>query len=78
VYWRFMLVTAAGCGRLAFDAPASAPDAVAADARVCVTPVGHDEDLDGVDDACDVCPHLVDDQPGIPTVRDRTLREIAF
>ena len=57
--WRILLVTAAGCGRLAFDAPAS--DA-AADARVCAAPVGHDEDGDGVDDACDGCPHLVDDQ----------------
>ena len=26
---------------------------------VCV-PVGHDEDADGIDDACDVCPHIAD------------------
>ncbi|MEO7094500.1 MAG: thrombospondin type 3 repeat-containing protein [Polyangiales bacterium] len=29
----------------------------APDTTSCV-PVGHDEDADGVDDACDVCPHL--------------------
>src|SRR2546423_13272410 len=32
-----------------------APDAIAADARPCA-PIGHDEDGDGVDDACDDCP----------------------
>jgi hypothetical protein len=26
----------------------------------CAAPVGHDEDGDGVDDACDVCPHIAD------------------
>jgi hypothetical protein len=53
------------CGRVDFDArvtddaaPASDADA-RADAAAC-TPRGHDEDLDGIDDACDVCPHLPD------------------
>jgi hypothetical protein len=27
---------------------------------VCTAPVGHDEDGDGIDDACDVCPHIAD------------------
>ena len=31
----------------------------AADGAGCA-PVGHDEDLDAFDDACDVCPHVVD------------------
>ncbi|MBA3542018.1 MAG: hypothetical protein H0T79_20550 [Deltaproteobacteria bacterium] len=68
------LVLAGACGRFGFearpngddggdpDAGADAPDALAdarPDARPCTTNV-HDEDLDGVDDACDVCPHLVD------------------
>lgn len=49
----------AGCGRVAFDArsDASAQDAAAA---ACAVPAGHDEDGDGVDDACDVCPHVSD------------------
>lgn len=41
----------AGCGRVAFDP-------VAADACAAV---GHDEDGDGLDDACDPCPHLAGD-----------------
>jgi hypothetical protein len=28
--------------------------------RQCFMPAGHDEDGDGVDDACDVCPHISD------------------
>lgn len=59
----------AGCGRFGFaDHPdggltVDAIDAsdAAADAFVCM-PVGHDEDGDGVDDACDVCPHLLGTQ----------------
>ena len=46
----------AACGRVGFDGQP------ARDAKICANPVGHDEDNDGVDDACDVCPHLVDDQ----------------
>jgi len=57
-----VLAVLAGCGRLGFDgvtdAAVDAPaDAPAIDARVCVNPVGHDEDADSLDDACDNCPH---------------------
>lgn len=54
-----LCVLHSGCGRFGF---ADRPDAARGpDAFVC-TPVGHDEDGDGVDDACDVCPHLVGTQ----------------
>ena len=60
----WVTLLAAGCGRLEF---AALPDGgrVAdgtGDGRIafCATPSGHDEDLDGIDDACDLCPHLVD------------------
>ena len=49
-----MVALASGCGRVAFDERL--------DARRCLEPIGHDEDSDGVDDACDVCPQLADDQ----------------
>lgn len=63
---RFSLLLAilAGCGRIGFDA--SDLDAgfdARPDAPPCAA-LGHDEDSDGVDDACDVCPHLVDPQQG--------------
>jgi hypothetical protein len=57
-------VAIAGCGRYGFapgDADAGGDTGPMADAFVC-HPIGHDEDGDGVDDACDVCPHLADDQ----------------
>jgi hypothetical protein len=41
------IIVLSGCGRLAFDPKQCAP-------------AGHDEDLDGIDDACDVCPHIAD------------------
>jgi len=67
------LVLAAGCGRIAFESvdggstPDDTPtDAPARDAFVCVAPIGHDEDGDLVDDACDGCPHLADPtQPNV-------------
>lgn len=55
-----VLAAVGGCGRLGFSA-AERGDA-SADAFVCAAPVGHDEDSDGIDDACDACPQLVDDQ----------------
>lgn len=63
VRWVALVVLASGCGRLGFDGvdpgDAITSDSSPADARVC-TAVGHDEDTDGIDDACDVCPHLPD------------------
>lgn len=47
-----LLILACACGRIAFDAQL--------DALVCTLTSGHDEDGDGVDDLCDVCPHLAD------------------
>jgi hypothetical protein len=43
-----VLVSVAACGRIGFLA------------EPCAHPAGHDEDGDGIDDACDVCPHLPD------------------
>lgn len=48
-----LLLMLASCGRLEFTA---LDDAVACAA------IGHDEDGDGFDDACDNCPHVVNDQ----------------
>ncbi|HTR56488.1 MAG TPA: hypothetical protein VMJ10_37700 [Kofleriaceae bacterium] len=54
----------AACGRLGFadDTPKDAVDARRSDgvAASCPGAVGHDEDGDGVDDACDGCPHVAD------------------
>jgi hypothetical protein len=55
--WSLLVVLATGCGRLAFDPTEDGGGGD--DASVCV-PMGHDEDRDTVDDACDVCPHLAD------------------
>jgi hypothetical protein len=55
-----LLVLTAGCGRFAFEPNPDASDGTV-DAKPCA-PVGHDEDGDSVDDACDVCPHLPDVQ----------------
>jgi len=41
-WWPLVLVA---CGRIDFD-------------PTCTAPAGHDEDGDGIDDACDNCPHL--------------------
>lgn len=57
---RWLLVLcAAGCGRWQFDAVATTDAGI--DGRPCIA-IGHDEDSDGVDDACDVCPATSDDQ----------------
>ena len=47
-----VLVLVSACGRIAFDGRD--------DAHVCSVTSGHDEDGDGIDDLCDVCPHLAD------------------
>ncbi|MDB4956857.1 MAG: repeat domain protein [Myxococcales bacterium] len=41
------------CGRVGFDGAGG-------DGSAPCFPAGHDEDGDGVDDACDVCPHVPD------------------
>ena len=46
----------AACGRLDFG---TVPDAPPTTAR-CAGAVDHDEDGDGIDDACDGCPHIYD------------------
>jgi hypothetical protein len=47
-------VIAGGCGRIAFE------PLIAGDLDCQATPAGHDEDGDGIDDACDGCPHVFD------------------
>lgn len=54
-----LALACAGCGRFGFDP-------LERDAAVVCTPVGHDEDADGIDDACDLCPYVADlDQPDL-------------
>jgi hypothetical protein len=48
-----VLTCTLACGRVGFEPVTSTSKAP------CV-PVGHDEDGDGIDDACDVCPHIFD------------------
>ncbi|MBP9205694.1 MAG: hypothetical protein KBG28_17105 [Kofleriaceae bacterium] len=83
-----LVLTLAGCGRFGFatgtgDAPVGAAadgnsPAGDAPAMVCVAPVGNDDDEDGIDDACDGCPHLADgaqvdgDGDGVGDVCDRS------
>jgi hypothetical protein len=64
--------TLGGCGRIgfgAFGAPGDVTDGALGDGTVrgdapasgvCANPTGHDEDGDGIDDACDGCPHIAD------------------
>lgn len=55
------LLVVAGCGRVGFDGVAAFTDGPVRDSprdAVPCVPVGHDEDADAIDDACDVCPHL--------------------
>lgn len=54
--WLFVL---AGCGRLAFDGTVGDGGGPA-----CSAAASHDEDLDLVDDGCDVCPHMPDPGQG--------------
>lgn len=49
---------AGACGRIDFDVQASAIGDGGDGASLCAT--GHDEDGDGIVDACDVCPHIAD------------------
>jgi hypothetical protein len=60
------LLVTVGCGRWGFGAGGSNVDAAALDdvvgmpdAANCTT-INHDEDGDGIDDACDRCPHVAD------------------
>lgn len=53
------VVVLTGCGRFGFAVGEEPGDADMDDASPCA-PVGHDEDRDGVDDACDICPHVGD------------------
>jgi hypothetical protein len=47
------IVAVTACGRVGFDSHDGATTSS------CI-PIGHDEDHDGIDDACDGCPHIPD------------------
>lgn len=51
-----VLLLVAACGRIGFDDHSAS----AIDATPCMPAGTHDEDLDGIVDSCDVCPHLSD------------------
>lgn len=69
-----VLVTGSACGRFSFDprgrdgstgdadgtGPDGPHDGPPADSLTSCVAVGHDEDADGIDDACDRCPHRSD------------------
>ncbi|MDQ3300127.1 MAG: hypothetical protein M3619_26395 [Myxococcota bacterium] len=64
-----LFVLASACGRLGFEAAGSGqgdaggdsgPTDGSPDARPPCTASIHDEDADGLDDSCDVCPHIAD------------------
>lgn len=55
-----VLVFASACGRFGFEATSSEGDAAPTDTRPPCTASVHDEDADGLDDSCDVCPHIAD------------------
>ncbi len=56
--WRASLLMMVGCGRIAFDARDLQDAAGDGSGGTCA--LDHDEDNDGIDDACDVCPHRPD------------------
>jgi hypothetical protein len=59
-----VVAVACGCGRVAFESVPDADGAIspgdAVDGPALCSPSGHDEDADGIDDACDMCPHVFD------------------
>ena len=57
---RALVLLVTGCGRVAFEPPGST-DALADD---CPGAIGHNEDVDFVDDGCDLCPHVYELEPG--------------
>lgn len=54
------LLGVGACGRVSFDAPEITSDG---SVPFDCTPIGHDEDGDGIDDACDLCPHIAETDP---------------
>lgn len=58
-YLGFLL---AACGRIGFDGATGDPDGSipTPDLAPCTNGTNHDEDGDGIDDGCDLCPHVFD------------------